>query len=374
MLKVATIVGTSPELIKLSRVIAKLEQHYEHVLIHSGQNYDIELNQVFFNDLEISKPNHFLDVAEKSSSETIGNVIIKAHKVLVEEKPDAVLIYGDTNSCMSAIAAKRLQIPVFHMEAGNRCFDERVPEEINRRIIDHISDINMPLTEHARKYLIQEGIKPEMIIKTGSTMKEVLAYYENKINNSNVLERLELKKDKYLLVSAHREENVDVQERLENPILSLENLASKYNLPILFSTHPRTKKRLEKINRNISRINFVQSQGFLDYINLQKNAFCVISDSGTISEEAAILNIPAITIRQAHERPEGMDQGVLVMSDVYDEQLSEALEIVTSNYQIDKRKNKIPRDYDEDNVSDKVVRIILSYTNYVNRTVWRHQN
>ena len=374
MLKVATIVGTRPELIKLSRVIAKLEQHYEHILIHSGQNYDYELNQVFFDDLEISKPDHFLDVAENSSSETIGNVIIKAHKVLIEEKPDAVLIYGDTNSCMSAIAAKRLKIPVFHMEAGNRCFDERVPEEINRRIIDHISDINMPLTEHARQYLIQEGVKPETVIKTGSTMKEVLAYYSNKIKNSNVLEKQNLTKDKYILVSAHREENVDVQERLENLILSLENLQSLYNLPIVFSTHPRTQKRLEKINRNVTKINFVQALGFLDYVHLQKNAFCVISDSGTISEEAAILNIPAITIRQAHERPEGMDQGVLVMSDVYSQQLAEALEMVTTDFNRDKRENKIPSDYDENNVSDKVARVILSYTNYVNRTVWRHQN
>ncbi len=372
MLKVATIVGTRPEFIKLCRVIAELDNQFNHVLIHTGQNYNYELNQVFFDELEISKPKHFLDVAESSSSETIGNVIINAHKVLLTEKPDAVLIYGDTNSCLSAIAAKRLRIPVFHMEAGNRCFDERVPEEINRRIIDHISDINMPLTEHARRYLIQEGINPEMIIKTGSTMKEVLDHYSDKISKSNILSELNLSKNKYILVSAHREENVDVVDRLKNLMNSLENLVNKYNVPILFSTHPRTKKRLEEMNLDINgpNIKLMKAFGFLDYVQLQKNAFCIISDSGTITEEASILNLPAITIRQAHERPEGMDQGVLVMSDISSKQINEAVDMVISQYHSGTHTNKVVADYDEGKVSEKVARIILSYTDYVNRTVW----
>ena len=374
-LKVATIVGTRPELIKLSRVIAELDKQFDHVLIHSGQNYDYELNEVFFNDLEIKKPDYFLDVAENSSSETIGSVIINSHKVLADVCPDAVLIYGDTNTCLSAISAKRLKIPVFHMEAGNRCFDERVPEEINRRIIDHISDINMPLTEHARLYLIQEGIKPETIIKTGSTLKEVLNYYSDKISESNILDKLKLSNKKFILVSAHREENVDIDKRLNNLVTSLDNLNKNYNLPILFSTHPRTRKRLEELNFDFSAssIKFIKALGFLDYVKLQQEAFCIISDSGTITEEASILNLPAVTIRQAHERPEGMDQGVLVMSDITNEGLIEAVEMVTSQYSSNLRSNKIVNDYDEDKVSEKVTRIILSYTDYVNRTVWQKQ-
>ena len=375
MIKGATIVGTRPELIKLSRVIAELDKQFNHILIHSGQNYAYELNEVFFDELEIKKPKHFLNVAEESSSETIGNVIIQAHKILQLERPDAVLIYGDTNSCLSAIAAKRLQIPIFHMEAGNRCFDERVPEEVNRRIIDHISDINMPLTEHARRYLVREGIKQETIIKTGSTMTEVLNYYSNKISNTNVLKKLNIESNKYFLVSAHREENVDVEDRLENLLTALKKLTEKYKYPILFSTHPRTKKRLEEIgvNEEKSDIKFMSAFGFIDYIELQKNAFCVISDSGTITEEASILNLPAITIRQAHERPEGMDQGVLVMADIKSDRIDAAVNMITSQYNGDVRNNKIVFDYNEEKVSEKVARIILSYTDYVNRTVWHQQ-
>jgi len=283
MLKVVTIVGTRPELIKLSRVIAELDQRFEHVLVHTGQNYNYELNEIFFDELEIKKPKHFLDVAENSSSETIGKVIIQAHKVLQDERPDALLIYGDTNSCLSAIAAKRLKIPVFHMEAGNRCFDERVPEEINRRIIDHISDINMPLTEHARQYLLNEGINSETIIKTGSTMKEVLAFYSDKISRSRILADLNIASKQYILVSAHREENVDDINRLQNLLKALNMLVDKYNFPILFSTHPRTKKRLESLGKDaekcLSKIRFLKAFGFLDYIELQKNAYCIISDS-----------------------------------------------------------------------------------------------
>ena len=375
-LKVATIVGTRPELIKLSRVIAELEKQFNHTLIHTGQNYDYELNEVFFNDLEIKKPDYFLDVAEKTSSETIGSVIINSHKVLAEVCPNAVLIYGDTNSCLSAISAKRLKIPVFHMEAGNRCFDERVPEEINRRIIDHISDINMPLTEHARRYLIQEGIRSETIIKTGSTLKEVLNYYSDKITNSEILEKLELSSNKFILVSAHREENVDIEKRLNNLVASLEGLSKNYKLLVLFSTHPRTKKRLEELNFdfNSSNIKFIKALGFSEYVKLQQEAFCIISDSGTITEEASILNLPAVTIRQAHERPEGMDQGVLVMNDISSDGLIRAVEMVTTQHSANLRSNKIVSDYDEDKVSVKVARIILSYTDYVNRTVWRQQH
>ncbi len=375
MLKVVTIVGTRPELIKLSRVIAVLDQCFEHVLVHTGQNYNYELNEIFFDELEIKKPKHYLDVAENSSSETIGKVIIQAHKVLQDERPDALLVYGDTNSCLSAIAAKRLKIPVFHMEAGNRCFDERVPEEINRRIIDHISDINMPLTEHARQYLLNEGINPETIIKTGSTMKEVLAFYSDKISKSRILADLNIASKKYILVSAHREENVDDVNRLQNLLQTLNMLVDKYKLPILFSTHPRTKKRLESLSMDVeeglSDIRFLKAFGFLDYIELQKNAYCIISDSGTIAEEPSILNLPAVTIRQAHERPEGMDQGVLVMSDINSARVLEAVDMVTSQHDSELRKNKIVSDYDENLVSDKVARVIQSYTDYVNRTVWR---
>ena len=371
-LKVATIVGTRPELIKLSRVIAELNNCFNHILIHSGQNYDYELNEVFFNELEIETPKYFLDVAESTACKTIGSVIAKSEEILEKVRPDAVLIYGDTNSCLSAIAAKKLQIPVFHMEAGNRCFDDRVPEEVNRRIIDHISDINLPLTEHARQYLVREGIRPETIIKTGSTMKEVLAYYADKINGSNILDQLKVFHDKYFLVSAHREENVDDPKRLLNLVNALETLASKYKMPILVSTHPRTKKRLEEINVDVSssNIKYLKAFGFLDYIKLQQNAYCVISDSGTIFEEASILNFPAITIRQAHERPEAMDQGVLVMSDIVDARIIDSVEMVTSQYCRELRSNKVVTDYDEEKISEKVARIILSYTDYVNRTVW----
>lgn len=377
MLKVVTIVGTRPELIKLSRVIAELDRCFEHVLVHTGQNYNYELNEIFFYELEIKKPKHYLDVAENSSSETIGKVIIQAHKVLQDERPDALLIYGDTNSCLSAIAAKRLKIPVFHMEAGNRCFDERVPEEINRRIIDHISDINMPLTEHARQYLLNEGINPETIIKTGSTMKEVLAFYSDKISRSKVLADLNIASKQYFLVSAHREENVDDVIRMQNLLQALNMLVDKYKYPILFSIHPRTKKRLESLGQNLeeslSGIRFLKAFGFLDYVELQNNAYCIISDSGTIAEESSILNLPAVTIRQAHERPEGMDQGVLVMSDINSTRVLEAVDMVTSQHDSELRKNKIVSDYDENTVSDKVARIIQSYTDYVNRTVWRKQ-
>ncbi|TNF91512.1 MAG: UDP-N-acetylglucosamine 2-epimerase (non-hydrolyzing) [Gammaproteobacteria bacterium] len=372
-MKVMTIVGTRPELIKLSRVVYELEQHFNHVLVHTGQNYSDELNRVFFEDLGIKSPDYYLEAAGSNVAESIGQIISRIDPVLEQEKPDAVLFYGDTNSCLAAISAKRRKIPVFHMEAGNRCFDERVPEEINRRIIDHISDINMPLTEHARRYLIEEGIKPETIIKTGSCMQEVLEYYAPKIEASTILEQLDLQDQKYFIVSSHREENVDNSTRLSSLLAALNTLAEHYDVPIIFSVHPRTRKNLDELESGEldSRIRFMKAMGFTDYIKLQKHALCVISDSGTIFEEASLLNLPAVTIRQAHERPEGMDQGALVVSDIDTEQLSEAVRVIVSQHDIKKPVNHVAPDYIGGLVSIKVARIIQSYTDYVNRTVWR---
>ncbi len=371
--KVMTIVGTRPELIKLSRVIAELDKHIEHVLVHTGQNYSDELNKIFFDDLEIRSPDIYLDAAGTSACETIAQVISKIEPVILNEKPNAILLYGDTNSCMSAITAKRLKIPVFHMEAGNRCFDERVPEEINRRIIDHISDINMPLTEHARQYLIAEGIQPNTIIKTGSCMQEVLQYYKNKICQSDILNKLNLKQNEYFLVSAHREENVDSNERLSSFLEALNELINEYNMPVIFSVHPRTQKRLESLsNSNLNdNVRFMKAMGFIDYIQLQKNAQCVISDSGTIAEESSLLGFPAVTIRQSHERPEGMDVGTLIMADTIKEEILIAIKTVINQKKNGNYKHEIVPDYEGGQVSKKIVRIILSYTSFVNRTVWR---
>lgn len=372
-LKVMTIVGTRPELIKLSRVIAELDKYTDHVLVHTGQNYDFELNEVFFRDLEIRRPDHFLGCGRETAVETIGASIVESDKVMVAEKPDAVLLYGDTNSCLSVISAKRRKIPVFHMEAGNRCFDQRVPEEINRKIVDHLSDINMPLTEHARRYLIAEGIPAETVIKTGSCMKEVLDYYAKKTDASDVLERMSLTPQGYFLVSTHREENVDVPQVLESLLTSLNALATTYGKRVIVSTHPRTKKRLAELGeRKIdSRVEFMNAMGFHDYVKLQKNALCVLSDSGTISEESSILNLSSVMLRSAHERPEGMDEGVVIQSQVHPDRILNAVATVLA--QREARKGApIGRveDYDAENVSAKVVRIILSYTDYVNRTVW----
>ena len=370
--KLITIVGTRPEIIKLSRVIAELEKHVNHVLIHTGQNYDYELNEIFFNDLGVKKPDYFLNAVGDSTAQTIGNIISKSDKVLEKENPDAVLLYGDTNSCLSVISAKRRQIPIFHMEAGNRCFDQRVPEELNRKIVDHLSDINMPLTEHARDYLIAEGIRPETIIKTGSCMKEILIFYKSKIDSSKIISKLKLKKKNYFVVSAHREENIDYDENFNNFIESLNAIAEKYDCPIIVSTHPRTRKRLDFIkNKKVNnKIKFINPLGFFDYVNIQLNAKCVISDSGTISEESSILGFPAIMIRAAHERPEGMDEGTLIMSGLNKERIIESIEIV-SNQDKNGSKPKTVQDYNVDNVSKKVTRIILSYIDYVNRTVWK---
>ena len=372
-LKVMTIVGTRPEIIKLSRVIGELDRYVDHVLVHTGQNYDYELNEVFFKDLGLRKPDRFLSAAGNSSAETIGNVIIKADVVMGELSPDALLLLGDTNSCLAVIAAKRRKIPIFHMEAGNRCFDQRVPEEINRKIVDHVSDINLTYTEHARRYLLAEGLRPEMVIKTGSPMKEILDHHKESIATSDVLSRLGLKEQQYFLVSAHREENIDSDRNFSDFLATLDAVAKKYGHPVVVSTHPRTQKRLNEKGRTGTdgRIRFLKPMGFFDYVHLQQRAFCVISDSGTITEESSLLGFPAVTIRQAHERPEGMDEGTLIMCGLEPQRVLEAIEVVTRQRQAGAGSARIVQDYDTDNVSQKVLRIILSYTDYVNRVVWR---
>lgn len=372
MLKVMTLVGTRPELIKMSRVIAELDAQVDHVLVHSGQNYDYELNQVFFDDLGIRKPDHFLNVAGETAAKTIASVIEKADDVLVLEKPDALLLYGDTNTCLAVIAAKRRKVPVFHMEAGNRCFDQRVPEELNRKVLDHLSDINMVLTEHARRYLIAEGIRPETIIKTGSHMCEVLAHYMPQIEASDVLSRLGLSERQFFVVSAHREENVDTQANLRDLVDTLNALAEKYKMPVIVSTHPRTRKRLDLLENATfdPLVLFSKAFGFFDYIKLQMGAACVISDSGTITEEASLLNLPAITIRDAHERPEGMDVGTLVMTGIRKERVLEAIKVVMSQHDRSAGRMQVVNDYMTGPVSKQVVRTVLSYTDYINRTVW----
>lgn len=371
MKMVMTIVGTRPEIIKLSRVIAELEKYTNHILVHSGQNYDYELNEVFFQEMGIKKPDYFLNAAAENAVETIANVISKSDKLLEELKPDAILLYGDTNSCLSVISAKRRKIPIFHMEAGNRCFDQRVPEEINRKIVDQLSDINMTLTEHARDYLISEGIRPETVIKTGSSMKEVLEYYKKDIEKSKVLENLKLKEKDFFIVSAHREENIDSEQNFNDLLDSLNVIAQTYNKRIIVSTHPRTRKKLESLDKKDFNplIEFMRPLGFFDYIALQQHSYCAISDSGTITEESSILGFPAITIRQAHERPEGMDEGTLIMSGLKSDDIINAINIVVE--QTKENTMNIVKDYDTNNVSKKVVRIIVSYIDYINRTVWK---
>jgi len=371
-MKIMTIVGTRPEIIKMSRVMNELERHVKHVLVHTGQNYDYELNEIFFNNLKVKKPNYFLNVAGKKVAHTIGNIIAKSDDIMEKENPDAVLLYGDTNSCLSVISAKRRKIPVFHFEAGNRCFDQRVPEELNRKVLDHLSDINFPLTEHARRYLIAEGIKPETIIKLGSPMKEILDFHKNEIDDSDILERLKIEEEKFIVVSIHREENVDSEENFNSLLNSLNAIAEKFQFPVIVSTHPRTKIKLDTLNQvNLNPIiQFLKPLGFFDYNKLQKTSYCVISDSGTITEESSILNFPAITIRQAHERPEGMDEGTLIMSGLKKKRVIQSIEVINSQFSKENRVTRIVNDYDVDNFSLKVVRVIISYIDYVNRTVW----
>lgn len=373
MLKVMTLIGTRPELIKMSRVIAELDRQVNHVLVHSGQNFDFELNQVFFDDLEIREPDHFLGATGDTAAQAIAEVIAKADAVFELEKPDALLLYGDTNTGLAVIAAKRRKIPVFHMEAGNRCFDQRVPEELNRKVLDHLSDINMVLTEHARRYLIAEGIRPETIIKTGSHMHEVLDYYLPKIERSEVLGREGLEAGQFFLVSIHREENVDTPDNLRVLLATLHALVEVYGYPVIVSTHPRTRKRLEALGESLEHplIRFVKPFGLLDYVKLQMASFCVLSDSGTITEEASLLNLPAVTLRNTHERPEGMDQGTLIMSGLNKESVLAAVKVITSQHKPGARVIPLVPDYEGGPVSLQVVRVVLSYTDYVNRTVWR---
>lgn len=373
MLKVMTLLGTRPELIKMSRVIAELDRCVEHVLVHSGQNYDYELNQVFFDDMGIRKPDFFLNISTESVAKSIADIIAKSDEVFEAIKPDALMLYGDTNTCLAIIAAKRRKIPIFHMEAGNRCFDQRVPEELNRKVVDHLSDINMVLTEHARRYLIAEGIRQETIIKTGSHMQEVLDYYRPQIEASSILKQYQLEKGKYFVVSAHREENVDSSDHLHDLIASLEALANKYNYPIYFSTHPRTRKQMDHyIGHSIHPlIHFVKPLGFFDYIQLQRSAFCVLSDSGTITEEASILNLPAVMIRCSHERAEGMDEGTLVMGGLGKERILEAVHVVTSQHEEGMRTMPVVHDYESLTVSKQVARIVVSYVDYINQNIWR---
>ena len=371
-MKVATIVGTRPELIKLSRVIAELDARCDHLLMHTGQNYDYSLNQVFFEQLGIRKPDQFMEVASGGLGETIGNVIARSYEALEAAAPQALLLLGDTNSCLAAISAKRLKIPVFHMEAGNRCFDERVPEEINRRIVDHISDINLTYTEHARRYLIAEGLRADRVIKTGSPMREVLAHYREGIDASDVIQRLGLESQRFLLVSAHREENVDVAENLASLLKALDALHTRYRMPVVVSTHPRTRQRLDAmgVGESAGGVRFVEAMGFFDYVHLQNSAFCVLSDSGTVTEESSILGFPAVTIRQAHERPEGMDEATLVMSGLDPARILDAVELVTGQHAQNPAGTRMVSDYEPENVSGKIVRLIFSYTDYVNRVVW----
>lgn len=373
-LKVVTIVGTRPELIKLSRVIAELDRLTDHLLVHTGQNYDYGLNEVFFEQLEIRRPDRFLEAAGETAAETIGQVIARSDRVLAEEAPDAVLLLGDTNSCLSAIAAKRRRIPIFHMEAGNRSFDQRVPEEINRKIVDHISDINLAYTEHARRYLLAEGLDPARVIKTGSPMKEVLEHYRPGIESSRVLEDLEVEPGGYFVASAHREENVDDPERLTRLLEAVAAVAERWQRPILFSTHPRTRKKLAELSPSPAAqgdIRFLDPLGFLDYVRLQTRAFCVLSDSGSLTEEASLLGLRAVTLREAHERPEGMDEGTVLMSGLAAERIVQAVEMATAEDQAEQRRFRVVDDYQADNVSRKVARLILSYVDYVNAIIWR---
>jgi UDP-N-acetylglucosamine 2-epimerase len=372
MFKVMTIVGTRPELIKMSRVIAELDEHVNHLLVHTGQNYDYELNGLFFEDLGIRKPDYFLEAVGENAAQTIARVIEKSDAILEKEKPDAVLLYGDTNSCLAVISAKRRKIPVFHMEAGNRCFDQRVPEELNRKVLDHLSDINLVLTEHARRYLIAEGISPETIIKTGSHMQEVLAHYMPQIEKSTILSKLSLQSNQFFIVSAHREENIDSPQNMLDMLETLNALAEKYQIPVIVSTHPRTNKKLDsmELGKLNPLVQFLKPFGFCDYIKLQMEALCVVSDSGTITEEGSLLNLPAITIRNAHERPEGMDVGTLIMSGLKKDRVLDAVEVIIAQHDKTKRIMSPVVDYEGGPVSKQILRIVLSYIDYVNRTVW----
>lgn len=373
MYKVVTLIGTRPEVVKMSRVIAAFDAHTDHVLIHSGQNYDYELNQVFFDDLNIRAPDRFLEAAGGNAAETIARVIERSDAAFAEIRPDALLLYGDTNSCLAVIAAKRQKIPVFHFEAGNRCFDQRVPEELNRKVLDHLSDVNLVLSEHARRYLLAEGLPADRVFKTGSHMPEVLSYYRPKIDQAETLARLGLVPGGYFLVSAHREENVDPPERLSALLTSLQRLHAEFDKPVLLSTHPRTAKRIEALGGadGVEGVRFMSPFGFTDYIRLQIDAACVLSDSGTITEEAALLGLCAVNLRQAHERPEGVDEGVAIQADLVPERVLAAARIAMAQAAEGFRPRPVPDYAEAGAVSAKALRIVLSYTDFVNRVVWR---
>jgi UDP-N-acetylglucosamine 2-epimerase (non-hydrolysing) len=369
-LKVMTVVGTRPEVIRLSRVLGKLDQYTEHVLVHTGQNYDYELNEIFFDEMKLRRPDYFLEAVGRSVMETIGNILVRVDPLLESEKPDALLVLGDTNSCLAVIAAKRRKIPIFHMEAGNRCFDQRVPEESNRKVVDHLADINMPYSSIARDYLLREGIPPDRVVKTGSPMHEVIQHYLPLIEASDVLIRLGVERERFFVVSCHREENVDSDRNLSQLVEVLNGLAEQYGLRIIMSTHPRTRNRLNESGAKLnSLVELIKPLGLPDYIQLQRNARAVLSDSGTITEEASILNFPALNIREAHERPEGMEEGVVMMTGLSFNRIAQALDVLADQ---PRGQRLIPpvKDYAVENVSDKVLRIILSYTDYVNRAVW----
>ncbi len=371
-LKVMTVVGTRPEIIRLSRVMARLDEHCEHVLVHTGQNYDYELNQIFFDDLGIRKPDHFLNAAGGTAAETIGKIIAAVDGVLAEVQPEALLVLGDTNSCLSVIPAKRRKVPIFHMEAGNRCFDMRVPEEINRRIVDHTADINLTYSSIAREYLLREGLPPDMVIKTGSPMNEVLGHYRAKIEASDVLERLDLEANRFFVVSAHREENIDSDKNFTRLVEVLNGVAEKYGFPVIVSTHPRTQKRVDAMGAQFHpNVQLLKPLGFSDYNKLQLKARAVLSDSGTINEESSILNFPALNLREAHERPEGMEEAAVMMVGMSPERVMQGLDILESQPRGEQRLLRQVADYSMPNVSDKVLRIIQSYTDYVNRVVWK---
>ncbi|MGL5593339.1 MAG: non-hydrolyzing UDP-N-acetylglucosamine 2-epimerase [Cetobacterium sp.] len=369
-LKIMTIVGTRPEIIRLSEIIKKADKFFDHILVHTGQNWDYTLNQVFFDDLGLREPNYYLNAVGSHLGETIGNVIARSYEIIQKEKPDALLLLGDTNSALSSIAAKRLKVPIFHMEAGNRCFDQNVPEEINRKIVDHISDINLPYTENSRRYLLAEGFRRDHVFVTGSPMTEVIEKNIEKINNSDILQKLNLKEKKYILLSTHREENVDSEEAFTSLVESINTVAERYNMPIIFSAHPRTQKRIEErgIKFN-SLVQILKPFGFFDYCNLQKNSFCVLSDSGTISEESAIMRFPAISIRTSTERPEVIDKGNIILGGIKKDEILSALEI-TTNLFTEENHDIEPFDYMDNNVSDKVIKVIQSYTRIVDRVIW----
>lgn len=371
-LKVMTVVGTRPELIRLSLIIRNLDKFCDHILVHTGQNYDFELNEVFFSDLGIRKPDYFLNAAGATSAETIGNVIIAVDKVLADVEPEALLVLGDTNSGMAIMPAKRRKIPTFHMEAGNRCFDQRVPEEINRRIIDHMSDVNLTYSTIAREYLLREGLPADLVVKTGSPMFEVLDYFKDQINASDVLERLGLQENSFFVVSAHREENIDSEKNFVKLVESLNTVAEIYQMPVIVSTHPRTQKRVDALGVKFhDQVRLLKPLGFMDYNKLQLSAKAVLSDSGTINEESSILNFPALNLREAYERPEGMEEGAVMMVGVNSERLLQALAVLDKQPRGDKRLLRLVADYSMPNVSDKLIRIIHSYTDYVNRVVWK---